>query len=84
MFKKNIEHSEIYAKRQVIVHQNFTLLTNKCRRYMAEIFPIRRKTQTNQSVNRSTVLYIKISQYLKFNYQRHTVHHLIRNLTFDD
>ena len=45
----NILHNEIHAKCQVIAHQNFTSITNRRRRYMAEILPKRRKTQSNQS-----------------------------------
>ena len=36
----NILHNEIHAKCQVIAHQNFTSITNRRRRYMAEILPI--------------------------------------------
>ena len=47
--------SPVRAARETSKFQNRSHLTNSRSRYMADIFPIRRKTLSNQSINQSIV-----------------------------
>ena len=52
----------VRAARETSKFQNWSLFTNTCRRYMAEILPRRRKTLSNQSINQ-TINFILHSRY---------------------
>ena len=46
----------VWAAREISKFQNWSILTNSRRRYMAEILPIRHKTLSNQSFNQLTYI----------------------------